>query len=221
MRTQVAIVGGGPAGMLLSEMLHRCGVETVVLEKHSRQHVLSRIRAGVLEPTTVDVLRANGLAERMDREGQAHDGMKIVWAGRDGFFIDVKRHVGKRFIAYGQTSLQEDLFVAAERRGANVIFEAGDAQPTEIASERPLVTFKLRGEHILGGLAAELGEKLLVLRLDRQQVPGRRHHVPGVGQPGPPGDEQVRVVPGAGFFEHLDRLVLAPGVRADPQAGAQ
>jgi len=146
MRTQVAIVGGGPAGMLLSEMLHRCGVETVVLEKHSRQHVLSRIRAGVLEPTTVDVLRANGLAERMDREGQAHDGMKIVWAGRDGFFIDVKRHVGKRFIAYGQTSLQEDLFVAAERRGANVIFEAGDAQPTEIASERPLVTFKLRGE---------------------------------------------------------------------------
>jgi p-hydroxybenzoate 3-monooxygenase len=146
MKTQVAIIGGGPAGMLLSEILHRQGVSSVVLEKHSRQHVLSRIRAGVLEQTTVDVLRANGLGERMDSEGHAHDGMKIVWAGRDGFFIDVKKHVGKRFVAYGQTSIQEDLFAAADRRGAAVLTEAENVQPLDVISDRPYVTFKVRGE---------------------------------------------------------------------------
>ncbi len=90
----------------------------MVLEKHSRAHVLSRIRAGVLEQSTVDVLRENCLSERMDREGQPHDGVKIVWAGRSGFFIDVARHVGRRFMTYGQTSIQEDLFAAADRRSA-------------------------------------------------------------------------------------------------------
>ena len=72
MKTQVAIIGGGPAGLLLSEILHRHGVESVVLEKHSREYVLSRIRAGVLEQTTVDVLRSNGVGDRMDREGHIH-----------------------------------------------------------------------------------------------------------------------------------------------------
>ena len=98
----MAIIGAGPAGLLLSELLYRRGVSSIVLEKCSRSHVLSRIRAGVLEQTTVDVFRANGLSERMDREGKPHDGMKIVWAGRDGFFIDVARHAGERFLVYGQ-----------------------------------------------------------------------------------------------------------------------
>src|SRR6516162_10774244 len=102
MKSQVAIIGAGPAGMLLSELLYRRGIASVVLERQSRAHVLSRIRAGVLEQTTVDVLRANGLSERMDREGHRHDGMKIVWAGRDGFFIDVAKHVSKHFMTYGQ-----------------------------------------------------------------------------------------------------------------------
>lgn len=109
MRTQVLIVGGGPAGLLLSEMLHSHAIDSVVLERSCREHVLSRIRAGVLEQTTVDLLRAHGLAERMDREGHPHDDMRIVWAGRDGFFIDVAGHVGKRFMTYGQTQIQEDL----------------------------------------------------------------------------------------------------------------
>ena len=146
MKTKVAIIGGGPAGMLLSEMLHRRGVESVVLEKHSREHVLSRIRAGVLEPTTVEVLEANGLAARMVREGHAHDGMKIVWAGRDSFFIDVKRHVGKQFVAYGQTNIQEDLYAAADRRNATVLTQAQDVRPMDAASERPYVSFTLQGE---------------------------------------------------------------------------
>jgi p-hydroxybenzoate 3-monooxygenase len=146
MRTQVAIVGGGPAGMLLSEMLHRAGIESVVLERQSRAHVLGRIRAGVLEHGTVEVLRANGLGERMDREGHPHDGMKIVWAGREAFFIDVKRHVGKRFMAYGQTNIQEDLFAAADRRGAALFDEAEEVRLLEVDSERPAVTFRHRGE---------------------------------------------------------------------------
>ena len=146
MKTQVAIIGGGPAGMLLSEILHRAGIESVVLEQRSRSYVLSRIRAGVLEPGTVEVLREHGLGERMDREGHAHDGMKIVWAGRDSFFIDVKKHVGKRFMAYGQTNIQEDLFAAADRRRAAVLDEAEDAQPMAMASEKPYVTFRHRGQ---------------------------------------------------------------------------
>jgi p-hydroxybenzoate 3-monooxygenase len=146
MKTQVAIIGGGPAGMLLSEILHGRGIESVVLEKHSREHVLARIRAGVLEQTTVDVLWANGLGERMDREGHVHDGMRIVWAGRDSFFIDVRKHVGKRFVTYGQTAIQEDLFAAADRRSAAVLTEAEDVQPMDVTSDRPYVTFKLRGE---------------------------------------------------------------------------
>jgi len=143
--TQVAIVGAGPAGLLLAELLHRRGVASVVLEKASREHVLGRIRAGVLEPTTVDVLRANGLAERLDREGHAHDGMKIVWAGRDSFFIDVARHLGKRFVTYGQTQIQEDLFAATDRRGAAVLTGVADVQLQQIESSRPCVVFTHRG----------------------------------------------------------------------------
>jgi len=146
MKTQVAIIGGGPAGMLLSEILHRYGVASVVLERSSREHVLSRIRAGVLEQTTVDVLRAHGLADRLDREGHVHDGMKIVWAGRESYFIDVAKHVGKHFTTYGQTKIQEDLFAAADRRNASVLTEAGDVRPIDVTSDRPYVTFTHRGE---------------------------------------------------------------------------
>jgi len=128
LRTQVGIVGAGPAGLLLAEILHRQGVDSIVVEKHSRAHVLGRIRAGVLEPTTVDVLRENGLAARLDREGHVHDGVRIVRAGGGGFLIDIHRHCGKKFVAYGQTNLQEDLFAAADKRGARIITEAADAR---------------------------------------------------------------------------------------------
>jgi len=148
MKTQVAIIGGGPAGLLLSEILHRQGVDSVVLEKHSRGYVLSRIRAGILEQTTADLLRANGLGERMDAQGHAHDGMRIVWGGRDSHYIDCFKHLGKRFMAYGQTQVQEDLFAAADRRGAPVLTEATDVQPMDVASDKPWVSFRHNGETV-------------------------------------------------------------------------
>src|SRR5204863_8661271 len=123
MRTQVGIVGAGPAGLLLSEILHRNGVESIVFERQSRDYVVARIRAGVLEPTTVDVLRENGLAKRLDAEGHVHDGARVVWAGREGFLIDVYKYCNKKFVAYGQTNIQEDLFQAADRRKARTITE--------------------------------------------------------------------------------------------------
>jgi p-hydroxybenzoate 3-monooxygenase len=144
-KTQVAIIGAGPAGMLLGELLHRQGIHSVILEKHSRAYVLGRIRAGVLEPTTVEVLRANGLADRLDREGHVHDGMKIAWAGRETYFIDIHRHLGKRFVAYGQTALQEDLFAAADRRGAQVLFECDDVMISGIESGSPEIGYGVNG----------------------------------------------------------------------------
>lgn len=146
MKTQVAIIGAGPAGLLLSELLYREGVSSVVLEKRSRAHVLSRIRAGVLEQTTVDVLRNSGLSSRMDREGLPHDGVKIVWAERHGLFVDTAKCVGKRFMTYGQSSIQEDLFAAADRRHAEVLTEVEDVQPNNLTSDGPHVTFRRGGE---------------------------------------------------------------------------
>src|SRR5258705_13638614 len=106
-RTQVAIIGGGPAGLLLSHILHCNGIDSIVLERQIRRHVLERIRAGVLEAGTVALLREVGLGERMDREGHPHDGSAIAWEGRGGFFIDTKEFTGKRRMAYGQTGITE------------------------------------------------------------------------------------------------------------------
>lgn len=145
MRTQVAIVGAGPAGLLLSELLHRAGIESVVVERSSRAHVLGRIRAGVLESTTVDVLRHLGLNERMDRDGHPHDGMRIVWAGRDGLFIDTQRHLGRRFMVWGQTQIQEDLYAAADRRGQVILDEVPDAVLHDLESGQPYISYTRHG----------------------------------------------------------------------------
>jgi p-hydroxybenzoate 3-monooxygenase len=111
--------------------------------------VLSRIRAGVLESTTVDVLRANGLSERMDREGHPHDGMRIAWAGRDSFLVDTASTLGRRFMVYGQTAIQEDLYAAADRRGQTVLTEVQDVVLHEFDGRpgaEPYVTFTRHGE---------------------------------------------------------------------------
>jgi p-hydroxybenzoate 3-monooxygenase len=146
MKTQVLIIGAGPAGLLLSELLHRQGIESIVLERHTRAYVLARIRAGVLESTTVDVLRANGLATRMDAEGHPHDGMRIAWAGRDSFFVDTYSTLGRRFMVYGQTAIQEDLFGAADSRQQPVLEEVQDIVLHDLETASPWASFVHQGQ---------------------------------------------------------------------------
>lgn len=144
--TQVAIIGGGPAGSLLAHLLHRSGIESIVVERTARDHVLARIRAGVLEWGSVEVLRNAGLGQRMDDEGHVHDGAGVVWGGREPFFIDINQHVGSHFMSYGQTRIQEDLYAAAERRDAPMVFEASNVEVHEPLAERPSITFEAGGE---------------------------------------------------------------------------
>ena len=146
MRTQVGIIGGGPAGLLLSQLLHLKGIESVILERRTRAYVMGRIRAGVLEWGTVEVLRDAGVGERMDREGQAHDGTGIVWAGKNRLFIDTYKYAGKRLMAYGQTQITEDLYAARDAMGGVIIDEAAEVTPHDITSDRPYITYQTQGE---------------------------------------------------------------------------
>ncbi len=146
MRTQVGIIGGGPAGLLLSQLLHLKGIESVILERRTRAYVMGRIRAGVLEWGTVEVLRDAGVGERMDREGQAHDGTGIVWAGKNRLFIDTYKYAGKRLMAYGQTQITEDLYAARDAMGGVIIDEAAKVTPHDITSDTPYITYQTQGE---------------------------------------------------------------------------
>ena len=146
MRTQVAIIGGGPAGLLLSHILDRNGIDSVVLERQTRQYVLQRIRAGALEQGSVNLLRELGLAGRMDREGYPHDGTAIMWEGRGRFFIDVSKFTGKSMLMYGQTALTEDLYAARDAAGGQIVDEAADVTPHELTSARPYVTYRKNGQ---------------------------------------------------------------------------
>jgi len=141
----VAIIGGGPAGLLLSHILHRNGIDSIVLERQSRTHVLARIRAGVLEAGTVALLREVGLGARMDREGHPHDGSAIAWEGRPRFFIDARKFTGKAMMAYGQTAITEDLYSARAAAGGQVIDEADKVRLHELTSGRPYVTYEKEG----------------------------------------------------------------------------
>ena len=144
-RTQVAIIGGGPAGLLLSHILHQNGIDSIVLERQSRAHVLERIRAGVLEAGTVQLLREVGLGTRMDREGHPHNGSAIVWEGRPRFFIDTKKFTGKTMMAYGQTAITEDLYAARDAAAGQIVAEAGNVRLHDLTSHRPYVTYEREG----------------------------------------------------------------------------
>jgi p-hydroxybenzoate 3-monooxygenase len=145
MRTQVAIIGGGPAGMLLSHILDRNGIASIVLERQSRAYVLQRIRAGVLENGSVALLREVGLGARMDRDGHPHHGSAIAWEGRQRFFIDTMKFTGKIMMTYGQTALTEDLYAARDAAGGQVIDEAHEVRLHELTSGRPFVTYEKDG----------------------------------------------------------------------------
>jgi p-hydroxybenzoate 3-monooxygenase len=144
-RTQVAIIGAGPAGLLLSHILQRNGIDSIVLERQTRAHVLERIRAGVLEAGTIALLREVGLGTRMDRDGHPHDGAAIAWENRPRFMIDTRKYTGKQMMAYGQTAITEDLFAARDAAGGVVIDEAANVQLHELTSDRPYVTYEKDG----------------------------------------------------------------------------
>jgi p-hydroxybenzoate 3-monooxygenase len=145
MRTNVAIVGAGPAGLLLSQILHTAGIDSVVLERRGRAYVESRIRAGVLEQGTVRLLEAAGVAERLRREGLPHDGFALALDG-ETFRIDIKGLTGGAAVmVYGQTEVTKDLIEAALARGTPLVFEAEDAIPSDVATESPYVTFRKDG----------------------------------------------------------------------------
>lgn len=144
-RTQVVVIGGGPAGLLLSHILDLNGVDNIVLERRSRAYVLDRIRAGVLEAGSVDLLRSIGLGERLDREGKPHEGTYIVWGGSEKLLIDTRKYTGRDMTAYGQTAITEDLYEARDKAGGQIIDEAEDVQPHDLMTDAPYVTFTKDG----------------------------------------------------------------------------
>ncbi|OJI94751.1 p-hydroxybenzoate 3-monooxygenase [Planktotalea frisia] len=147
MKTQVCVIGGGPAGLMLSHMLHQNGIDTVVLERQSKDkdYVLSRIRAGVLEHDAAQLLRDYGLGARMDKMGKVKDGTQILWRDKESHLIDVKKWTGKHMVAWGQTYITEDLYAARERDGGAVICEAKNVALHEVDSEAPFVTYQKDG----------------------------------------------------------------------------
>lgn len=144
-RTQVAIIGGGPAGSLLAYLLHLEGIDSVILELRSKDYVLARVRAGVIEYGSGEILREVGLGDRMDEEGFVHDGVNLAFGG-ELLRIDFRDLVGKYVIIYGQTQLQRDLYDAIERESIALIDEAESVELHDIETGSPRVTYERHGE---------------------------------------------------------------------------
>lgn len=144
MRVQVAIIGAGPAGLLLGQLLHRAGIEAVILERQSADYVLGRIRAGVVEQGAVDLLNRAGVGERLAREGLVHDGTQISFAAKR-HAINFRELTGKTVTVYGQTEITRDLMEARAKAGAVTHYEADDVALHDFAGARPRVTFRHQG----------------------------------------------------------------------------
>jgi p-hydroxybenzoate 3-monooxygenase len=146
MKTKVAIIGAGPSGLLLGQLLQKAGVDNVILERQSGQHVLGRIRAGVLEQGTVNLMREAGVSDRMDAEGLVHEGIELVFGGRRDR-IDLKKLTGgSTVLVYGQTEVTRDLMAAREASAGTTIYEAGNVQLHDLKGDAPCVTFEKNGE---------------------------------------------------------------------------
>ena len=142
MKTQICIVGGGPSGLMLSQLLHLKGIDNVVLERQSREYVLGRIRAGVLEQGFVELMREAQCAERMELEGEIHKGFDIAFD--DGLKrVDLHQYSGgKTVVVYGQTELTRDLYEARDRMGGTILHNVADVKLSNIESDTPYVTYR-------------------------------------------------------------------------------
>ncbi|MCL4161632.1 UNVERIFIED_CONTAM: hypothetical protein GTU68_037374 [Idotea baltica] len=145
MKTQVAIIGGGPSGLLLAQLLHKRGIDSVVLERKTKDYVLGRIRAGVLEQGLVKLMEEAGCAERLHAEGIPHDGTLISY-GDQMFRVDFTEHTGTPVIVYGQTEVMRDLYAAREAMGGKIEFNVEDVVINDADTDAPHVTYVVDGE---------------------------------------------------------------------------
>ena len=143
-RVQVAIIGAGPAGLLLGQLLHNAGIDAIVLERRSQEYVLARIRAGLLEQGTVELLERAGAAKRLRAEALVHDGLELSSLG-ERFRIDLKRLSGRNCYVYGQTEVTKDLMDARAASGAKVVYEAEGVSLSAFDSSSPSVSYKEKG----------------------------------------------------------------------------
>ena len=145
MKTQIAIVGGGPSGLLLAQLLHTRGIESVVLERKTKDYVLGRIRAGVLEQGLVKLMEEAGCATRLHAEGISHDGTLVSY-GDELFRVDFKEHTGTPVIIYGQTEVTRDLYAAREKADGKIDFNVEDVVIHNADTDAPHITYATLGE---------------------------------------------------------------------------
>lgn len=146
MKTQVVIIGAGPSGLLLGQLLHNAGIDNIILERVTPDYVLGRIRAGVLEEGFVSMIREAGVAERMDREGLPHGGFHIAFNG-EMRRVDLNKHTnGKQVVVYGQTEITADLMAARKACGAASVYEVANVTIHDATTESPYVLYEKDGE---------------------------------------------------------------------------
>ncbi len=145
MRTQVAIIGAGPAGLLLGQLLHKNGIDNIILERQSADYVRGRIRAGVIEKVTMDLLDEAGVGARMHADGLVHDGVHICVDGKR-HHISFKELTGKSVMVYGQTEITRDLMAGRAAAAAQTVYSAHDVAPHDISGDAPRVTYQADGK---------------------------------------------------------------------------